>query len=316
MSSKRSAKRSPASQGCQENKGAAQRYLEPAFLRELRIKAEGYLVSADRNKSSEGEWFPKDVIEDPLFYAIVYLRRRHENERKLAERLISGQPVGYQLPKLLDQLLDPEDPEPAMRIVDVVRQGNIGKLKDIVKFCELFESKYQRMREEQSDPLPLEYYAARAALGFLTEGTIPLKKRIREAAFKERAIAELPVMYQVGTKEVLPILQEAGESNEMLIDPEPVPDPELDQTQDVLRQQLKEIDADPSDHYVTDQDEPEHDPIFKMPAEEKKPTLRQQRAKLIADRIKELRREHTPQVWATTWARVFEHLGLKDLPRC
>ena len=305
MNSKQSAKRSPASRGCQENKGTAERYREPAFIQDLREKAGGYLVGADQYKSSAGEWFPKDVIEeDQLFKAIVYLRRRHENEVKIAEHF----------PELLDKLLDPEDPEPARMLADVVRQGNIGKLKDVVTFCELFESKYQRTREEQSDPLPWEYYAARAALGFLVQGT-PLKKQVREAALRERANAELPKMFVVGTEKLLPKLQEAGEPKEMRIDPEPVPDPELDQTQDVLRQQLKDIDQNPPDHYGADQDEPEHDPTSKMPAEEKKPTLVQQRAKLIADRIEELRREHTPSTWRHIWKRVFKNLKLGDLPR-
>jgi len=291
---------------------SADRYLERAFIQELREKAAGYFIAA-RRKSSKKEWFPKGITEDPLFHAIVYLRRQHEDEKKLAELLTSGQPAGYRLPELLDKLLDPEDPEPARLLFDIVRQGNIRKLKDAVTYCELFESKY-RTREDQSDPLPWEYYAARAALGFLVQGT-PLKKQVREAALRERAIAELPVMFVVGTEELLPKLQEAEEPKEMQIDPEPVPDPELDQTQDVLRQQLKEINPAPSDYYGADQDEPEYNPASEAPAEEKKPTLAQQRAKLIASRIEELRREHTPSTWRHIWKRVFRNLELGDLPR-
>src|SRR5258708_15886223 len=104
MNSKQSAKRSPASRGCEENKGTAERYREPAFIQELREKAGGYLVGADQYKSSAGGWVPKDVIEGgQLFKAIVFLRPPHENEGKIAQHL----------PELLPQLLYPQNPKPS-----------------------------------------------------------------------------------------------------------------------------------------------------------------------------------------------------------
>jgi hypothetical protein len=284
MNSKQSAKRSPASRGCQENKGTAQRYLEPAFIQGLRKKAAGYFIGAD----------PKEITEDPLFKAIVYLRRRHENEVKIAEHF----------PELLDKLLDPEDPEPARLLADVVRQGNIPRLKEAVKFCELFERKtYERSSAHKSGPLPWEFYTAVAALGFFAEGTIPLKKELKKAAWKERAIAELPVMYRVGSNELLPILQEIRAPREMRIDPEPT------------------ADEDPETYYGADQDEANDSPSIEAPAgrdsmpEKAKPALARQRDKLIAERIRELEKQYTSETWKSTWARVFKHLGLIDLPR-
>jgi len=342
MSSKRSVKPSQAFRDSQENKGTAERYLEPAFIRELREKAAGYFIGADKRKSSKKEWFPKKITEDPLFKAIVYLRRRHENKQKLAERF----------PELLDELLDPEDPEPARLLVDIVRQGNIGKLKDAVTFCELFENKYRQTREGQSDPLPWEYYTARAALGFLAKGVIPIKRAVKEAALKERAIAELPVMYRAGTEELLPKMQEAGEPKEMRMDPEPAPDQdpesyyeadrgELDDDPSIeipakrdlsekerlrikrlLRERIVKWESDPDqlrrERIIQRQEAKQVEPRTEgrqRLTEDEKPALAKQRAKLIDGRIEELRREHTPSTWRHIWKRAFKDLGLGCLPR-
>jgi hypothetical protein len=252
------------------NKQGPERYLQPDFILELLEKEVHYLFGAD--------------AEDPLFKAFVYSRRRHEIAKKIADRF----------PELDDKLLDPEDPAPGRLLTDAVGQGNIEKLK---KFSDCFESKYQRKREEQSNPLPWEYYAARAALGFLVQGKLPLKKEVKAAALRERAIAELPVIYQVGTEELLPTLQEAEGPKEMRIDPEPASDQDSDS------------------YYGAEEGELEHHPSSEPPAEAK-PTLSEQRAKLINERIAELRRLHIPDVWKTTWARVFKNLELQDLPRC
>jgi hypothetical protein len=317
-------------------KQGPERYLKSEFIRELRRKGVEYYIGADQYRSSAGKRFPKRITQKPLFQAIAYVRRRGLAERKLERDFAPAEDQEFQrfsirrffaanelnpkgLIDMLDELFGPPEPAHATlsdACIIAVRGADIGRLKDIVKFCELFERKYQRTRKEQSDSSPLEYYAAMAALGSLvTKKTIPTKTQVREAAWKEQAIAELPVMHRVGSKKLLPQLQEAEEPQEMRIDPEPVPDPELDQTQDVLRQQLKDIDPDPSDHYGADQDEPEYNPASNTPAEEKKPTLRQQRAKLIADRVEELRRAYTSSTWRYKWRRVFKNLELGDLPR-
>jgi hypothetical protein len=201
---------------------------------------------------------------------------------------------------LIKRMLDPRRAELLEKeFISAVKNGNTDCLRDIYKFCKIFESKtYGRSSQRKRDPLPWEYFAAVAALGSLTKGVIPTKKEVKEAALEERATWELPVMYQVGTKEPLPKLKEAGEPKEMRIDPEPA------------------LDRDPDNYYGTDWDEPEHDLPLKTSTKEEKPTLKQQRAKQIADRIEELRREHTPSTWRHIWKRVLRNnLGLSDLPR-
>jgi hypothetical protein len=187
MSSKRSAKRSQASRDSQENNVAAG-LRDPTFIRDLRAKAVSYLVGADQHTSqSTKARFPKRITEDPLFQTISYLRRRFHTEQK----------VVHEFPELLNEILGPEDPEPAKLLAETftnaVRQGTIGRLNDIVKLCEIHEAKiFRPPKERQSDPRPWYYYAGIVAWQFLKKGIIPTKKKVKEAALKERAITELP----------------------------------------------------------------------------------------------------------------------------
>jgi hypothetical protein len=213
----------------------AERYLQPEFVQELRKKAIEYFIGADQFKSSANSRFPKNVAQDPLFKAIAYLRMRGWAEQKLKQDFASDEDLDFQrflaanmldpkgLVDILEKLLGARDFSHAKLLADTclaVRTGDIGGLNKIVKFCEIFEKKtYGRGR--RSPKLPWEYYAAVAAFVFLNKGIIPLKKEVKEAALRERAIMEHPVWYKEGTEEQLAKLKEAGAPNEMRIDPEP-----------------------------------------------------------------------------------------------
>jgi hypothetical protein len=301
MNSKRSAKRSPVSRDCQENKSADERYLEPAFIDELREKAVRYFIGADQSR------FPKRITKDPLFQAIAYVRSWHLSEQKLAKDSSRERLTSREFLDLRKERLGPKDHDHekllARAFITAVRQGNIGRLNDIVELCRIFDSKAGCKPKRD---LPWEYYAAKAALGFLTQGTVPLKKELKKAALKERAIAELPVMYRIGSKELLQKMQEAGEPREMRIDPLPVPK------------------QGPENYYEPNLGHPEDpwhaqqqlDGQLQLPTKSQaaKPALARQQQ--IDERIEELRALHTPKVWAATWWRIFSNLGLDRLPRC
>lgn len=234
----------PKSKGSQESKEAAH-LLQPAFIQELRKKAVEYFIGADQFKSSAKRRFPKNITEDPLFQAIAYLRNRGRAEERLRQDFASAEDQDFQrfsirkfyaenkldqkgLLDILDELFGPPEPGHAKLLaVTCIAAVRGGRLNDIAELCEIFEKRTYR-RGRLSRELPWEYYAAVAALGFLNKGTIPLKKEVKEAALRERAIMELPVMYRVGTEEPLPKLQEAGEPKELRIDPEPAPDQDPD----------------------------------------------------------------------------------------
>jgi len=188
MNSKRSEKRSQQSRDSQENNAAAG-LRDPAFIRNLRAKAINYLVGADQHKSpSTKARFPKRITEDPLFQTISYLRRRFHAEQKVVK----------EFPELLNEILGPEEPGSAKLLAETfvaaVRQGDIVRLKEIVKLCELHEAKiFRPPKERQSDPLSWHYYAGIVTWQFLKEGIVPTKGKVKEAALRERAIKEIPV---------------------------------------------------------------------------------------------------------------------------
>src|SRR5262249_14053753 len=75
-----------------------------------------------------------------------------------------------------------------------VRFGDLEMLSRLRKLSELYEKRFVRSRYTggKRAPLPWHYFAGIAALKFLTRGSIPTKRMVRQVAFLERARYELP----------------------------------------------------------------------------------------------------------------------------
>jgi len=306
---------------------SADRYLEPAFIRELRAKAVLYRIGADQYKSSAGEPFPKDLPQkDTCFQAIANIRRRGWAEQKLEHDLAPAEDQEFErfsirdffdaneltakgLIEIRDELLGPKDPADEKLLADecvvAVRRGEIGRLKDIVKFCKIFESKTygrpsQQTTKRKRDPVPWHYYAAVTALAFLKKGKIPSRSEVIESALRERAIDEPPVMPQTG-----------GTPKEMREDPEPTEDQDPgsyyggEQPGPVSTPDWQAREAE-ADQQLTEQQTQKGPP--ERLSEEDKPALVKDHEQQIAAKIEELRSRQPKN-----WKRIFIDLGLEQL---
>jgi len=281
------------------------RFTDPAFIRTLEGKALGYYFGADQYKSSTKERFSKRITADPVFQAIQYLRiRAHIKQR--TQEFLSDFPSEHR-----EQILGADDPQQAKMLSDTligaVRQGNITRLQEIVKLCELHEAKMdEQLKERKRDPISWHYYVGIVACGFLKKGTVPTKKQVKEDALRERAIVELSKLnpprkdkrvktdtletwaagqgWQRGTYEV-----RAGK------------------TRVLFGSEIKKAQVNPD---LSNKEKVQKiQAVRQRLAEEGKPALVKDREKRIAAKVEELRRLQPKR-----WPRVFKELGLEELP--
>ena len=235
-----------------------------------------------------------------------------------------------------DEVLGPADSEHTERLANAcdeaaraIRRGDISQLNNIAKLYEIFERKTYGWPGKQPagrkrDIVPWEYYAAGAALAFLKKRVPPTRAQVIEDANGARAIAE--------NKEQLLELVKAWKPNEMTTDPDPAPDQEPENYYggeqheahevpvkcDLSDEDRERIKAEHAERILARQEqgqnarsqrEQQHDegvnssdlPVI---SEVAKPALAQEREKLIAEKVEELRRRQP------NWRRIFKDLDL------
>jgi hypothetical protein len=184
---------------------------DPASIKALFEKTLSYRIKADLYKCSTGNRFPKKITADPVFKSIRYCQSWYLNNQMIQQLCISdllqimggdSQIEGLQntheeiLKNLRAWSLSSYDPQPATLLAkeftDAAMQGDIDRLSDLVKLCELYKTKVtQPPREHQSDSISWYYYVGIGACQFLIKGIVPTKKQVKEAALQCRAIYEL-----------------------------------------------------------------------------------------------------------------------------
>jgi hypothetical protein len=185
----------------------------PEFLEELREKEDFYYLRLSLFTSETGGRFSEHIVRDPVFKAI-----RHCYERTWQSRLLdmvkshpesdfteSGidSALAKAFQKLVedppDEWIEPCDPEQerivANEFLQAAKHGNIARLNELVKFCEIIETRtFNVSKQHKRDFRPWPYYIASVARQFLEQGVLPDKKTVKEMAFLRRAADELPLL--------------------------------------------------------------------------------------------------------------------------
>jgi hypothetical protein len=207
----------------------ADKLLGREFFRQLEQKAFEHFIAADRYCSKGGSRLSKQVTRDPLFRAIRYCRLRDIGERNWASLprgffqgknyTLSAESIQTICEEFAAKKLGPYDPEPekllAREFIQAVRQGDMPRLRELLKLCELHEEKGMRSYwDRQPSPRSWLYYTALAAQRFLRAGKLPTKKQVKEQALWERVVYEVPwEIFSRSRKDIEAALQ--NKSNEV-----------------------------------------------------------------------------------------------------
>ena len=174
----------------------------PEFINQLKDKADQYLFDLDHFKSESGARLSKADVSTPLFKAIRYCRERGHREQMTKSFLSLAKADDSMPPKhrFQYQILaaffsdPPKDWLPAYdpksekllshEFIRAVKAGDVSRLRQIVKFCEIFEN--TAIQEPSHDGLNnwqrWHYYVALAAYESLSEGLVPTKKHLKQLA--------------------------------------------------------------------------------------------------------------------------------------
>jgi len=155
----------------------AYRYLSVEFRDQLRRKAHEYLFAADRVRRTGGQRFAKDIVGEPLFVAVAYLRRRAWLKSRV-------QPA--------DGELLPYDPVHASGVcryvLEAISRDDPEAIDDLAKLMKLQVHGGARVLPTY---IPWLYYTSVSALDFLDRGQLPTRQEVRNGAIRQRVAEEL-----------------------------------------------------------------------------------------------------------------------------
>jgi hypothetical protein len=157
---------------------------EPSFISRLEREAKNCVIHANRYKDENQKWLPADIVSDPLYALIAYLRER-EQLIVASTLFLSTLPEKHR--KTYLALYPKTLPEETVNCVDVLKiLTTLDPAGPLKRRIDLLQNLYQeQLTRRLEGKLPFPYFAALVAARYLRQNILPYKQDIQTGALKD-----------------------------------------------------------------------------------------------------------------------------------